>query len=207
MKFRKSSKVGYFRSKNLYCWFWAFVQGFKAFFLEEIATWFSEDEGRVVKACLEFFWKFIRFVSATRPRDHHNIPLKYSISFELFLWRRLSWKGLSIIVQILNVCVLLLTYIFYFKYLFSTVKIFLLYFSNIFKFKIFVLYFWGPAFVSVVTLELRVAIRIEFFTRWACKIGNANMQLQLSLQNANEPAKCIWAWKMQNCKSKWTYTI
>ena len=146
-----NSEGCHFQSKNSYCR----IRGFKAGFWS--------------KAGLEFFWKFIRFGTTTRPKDHLTIPLKYSISFELFLWRRLSWKGLSIIVQILNICALLFTYFLLFKDLFFTFKIFLFYFSNIFNFKISLLYFSGPAFVSVVTLELRVAIRIEFFTRWACK--------------------------------------
>ena len=36
----------HFQSKNLYCRFWAFIQGFKAgFLIKKFAIWFSENEG------------------------------------------------------------------------------------------------------------------------------------------------------------------
>ena len=147
-----NSEGCHFQCKNSYCR----LRGFKAGFL--------------VKGRFGIFLKIHPIWYHHPPQGpSYTIPLKYSISFELFLWRRLSWKGLSIIVQILNICALLFTHFLLFKDLFFTFKIFLFYFSNIFTFKISLLYFPGPAFVSVVTLELRVAIRIEFFTRWACK--------------------------------------
>ena len=45
---------------------WEFTWGFKEGFAEKIALWFSENEG-AVKGRFEFFRKFIRLDSLTRP--------------------------------------------------------------------------------------------------------------------------------------------
>ena len=56
MNFRESSKKSYFR-------FWTFIQGFS----EKMHNNFPKMREEGGKGCLEFFRKFIRFGSLTRP--------------------------------------------------------------------------------------------------------------------------------------------
>ena len=67
--FGKVSKggVGHFQSKNLYCRFWTFIQGFKEGFSGKNCNMIFRKWGGGVKCRLKFFRKFIRFGTATRP--------------------------------------------------------------------------------------------------------------------------------------------
>ena len=67
-KVPKGGGGGHFQSKNLYWRFWAFIQGFIAGFSEKNCNLIFRKWGEGgIKGRLEFYRKFIRFGTATRP--------------------------------------------------------------------------------------------------------------------------------------------
>ena len=143
-----STLRGHFQSKNLYCR----LRGFKAGFL--------------VKGRFGIFLKIhpIWYHHPPQGPSYHTVKIFnifWTFPLKAFVLKRIEYHSSNLEYM--------LTYFVLFIYLSSTFQIFFITFQILSDLKYFFLYFSGPAFVSVVTLELRVAIRIEFFTRWACK--------------------------------------